>query len=771
MFLILSISCSILNIIFYIYKKKGYSLDTFKKGIYVNFIFSLFFLIIGLPFFILNNGNVITESFEVFLLPILIYNLSVFLFVFSIIIFLLPQLEEEMNRINLEIPSYHLANNGSIKIGKIMKGNHKKYNFYLSIKDLEKHMFICGATGTGKSNFLQNFLINFTQHQNIPFFLVEFKGEYHFLQKKIDNLLILWPGENFSINIFDPENSNPHIHAERIFDILKSGQFLDENAEYSPQMQKVLVEILTKVCKNKKSQSWKGFEYFCKNYLEENLNNIPMLRQTLISIKNRIRRFSEGPLKALFEKKMEYKVKTLFKRNVILDLSSIIRLGGEKEDALFFLNMIFKYLWDKNLTKGAFKYNGIKHITIVEDAQYFAPQDLVKKSKLTTYLEDIALLQRGTGECLIALATRPDISRDILANVGVLLTLKNHIEKDLICELLNLDVEKKNYLSILEEGQGIIRINSIKDPFLLWVPYIERESINVSEIKSKNEQNLRNKKSIDNSLKSDEMNKFYIRIRQIVHYFTNFWKKLRRKPRKKREKELDQNLKFKGDVKISVKNNNNKERKILPYSMVEEIQGDKENEINRTILHYKNLLSRYRDIINLYKKEVYDEMAIKSIELVNFILDRISQQIGIKYNDINNFLERITEMKLKNKFILYNDIELLATLLENRIGANYQFKPEILSSILSTIQKIMEKIRSHTEKNEENNFSNAYDEFKSNSKKIKKNPPSKNKVLENNSIYSELSLNTLTELDNFSKLELYIDELTNCLKSKKKTNK
>lgn len=52
----------------------------------------------------------------------------------------------------------------------------------------------------------------------------------------------------------------------------------------------------------------------------------------------------------------------------------------------------------------------------IEDAQYFAPQDIMKKSKLTTYLEDIALLQRGAGECLITLATHPDISKEILAN-------------------------------------------------------------------------------------------------------------------------------------------------------------------------------------------------------------------------------------------------------------------------------------------------------------------------------------------------------------------
>ncbi|MFX0024494.1 MAG: ATP-binding protein [Candidatus Hermodarchaeota archaeon] len=380
---------------------------------------------------------------------------------------------------------------GDIPIGRILKGKAKKQKFYLALRDLEKHMFICGATGTGKSNFLQNFLINFTKIHKIPFFLVEFKGEYHFLQTKIDDILILWPGENFSINIFNPGEVNPIIHAERIFDILKSGKFLDENSEFSPQMEKVLVEILVKVCESKDFQSWKGFEYFCQEYLKKNKNRIPMLNQTLISIKNRVRRFSIGPLRKLFESRNEIQINDLFKKNILLDLSSIIRLGGEKEDALFFLNMILKYLWDRNLTKGALNFKGIQHITIIEDAQYFAPQDLVKKSKLTTYLEDIALLQRGTGECLITLATRPNISKEILANNGVVLTFKNHIEKDIMCDLLNINIDNKNFLSILEEGQCIVRTNSIKEPFLLSIPLIKHESLSISEIKNNNNQILK----------------------------------------------------------------------------------------------------------------------------------------------------------------------------------------------------------------------------------------------------------------------------------------
>ncbi len=64
---------------------------------------------------------------------------------------------------------------------------------------------------------------------------------------------------------------------------------------------------------------------------------------------------------------------------------------------------------------------------------------------------------------------------------------KNHLEKDIMCELLNLDIEKKNYLSLLDEGQCIIRVDSIKEPFILKVPYIKRHFITVSDINRKNQ--------------------------------------------------------------------------------------------------------------------------------------------------------------------------------------------------------------------------------------------------------------------------------------------
>ena len=159
--------------------------------------------------------------------------------------------------------------------------------------------------------------------------------------------------------------------------------------------------------------------------------------------------------------------------------------------------MILKYLWDKNLTYGAYNFKGMKHLTIIEDAQYFAPRDRASQTKITSYLEDIALLQRGTGECLITIATRPNVSPEILANCGVLITFKTYMQKDFLCKLLNLKEEQEDFLSSLGEGQCIVRVNSINKPFLISVPYVKRHWLKRGDVNRKNKEILKRLKDKD----------------------------------------------------------------------------------------------------------------------------------------------------------------------------------------------------------------------------------------------------------------------------------
>jgi len=463
-------------------------------------IFSL--TAISIVLFCLNLPLIMKEP-DSFLDSIFI-SLSITLLIYSNVIFKIYFGEIKTNFLKkLFYPSLNKSKKGTINLGNVIYNDKIKHDFLLSLDDLAQHMFVCGSTGSGKSNFMQHLLLNFSKkHNDIPFLITEFKGEYQFLQKKIEDLLILKPGENFSINIFDPEGSDPEIHAERVFQFFDSARFL-EGTEYSPQMERCFIDVLKEICPDSEKRTWEAFFEITTSRTRKTSDQT--IKKSFIAIENRIRRYSLGTLKNIFAKKFGLNVKELFEHNILLDLSSIIRLGGEKEDALFFLNMILKYLWDKRLESGSRDYKRIKHITIIEDAQYFAPGEFSNRTKLTSYIEDIALLLRGTGECLISLATRPEISREILANCGVLVSFKTHIQKALIQELLNLEDWQKDYLSMLQKGQCIVRVNSLEKPFLLEIPLVQRSWLTNEEIKESNQNIIDNKTNeINNDLDKKE---------------------------------------------------------------------------------------------------------------------------------------------------------------------------------------------------------------------------------------------------------------------------
>jgi len=159
-FFILTSICLTINLVYYFFKKRGYTSFKIKFFILVGFFVTIFFLLSEFPLFLLQNSDYVLKNFNYYIVEVVSFNLTVILFCVSIILYILNCFKIEKSLIELEIPSFKASKNGSIKIGRILKGISKKFNFFLSFNDLEKHMFICGSTGTGKSNFMQNFLIN-----------------------------------------------------------------------------------------------------------------------------------------------------------------------------------------------------------------------------------------------------------------------------------------------------------------------------------------------------------------------------------------------------------------------------------------------------------------------------------------------------------------------------------------------------------------------------------------------------------------------------------
>lgn len=91
-----------------------------------------------------------------------------------------------------------------------------------------------------------------------------------------------------------------------------------------------------------------------------------------------------------------------------------------------------------------------------------------------------------------------------MANCGVFISFQNHLQKELMKELLNFEDEDKSYLSMLRAGQCIIRVNSIGKPFLLQIPLIERNWLTLEEINENIKKVFRSIKKMKKGLEFDD---------------------------------------------------------------------------------------------------------------------------------------------------------------------------------------------------------------------------------------------------------------------------
>ena len=369
--------------------------------------------------------------------------------------------------LNLKKPELKSYPKGKVKIGTIFHEKKVLKKFKLNIEDIKRHIIIYGQTGTGKTWFLKNILYQFSKnYSDIPFMLFEFKGEYSDLSNIIPNVDIIRPGDNFKINLFDSDIFQKEIYVEILFDSLKSCQIIEGNADFSPQMEKVLIDVLKKVCFDSKSPSWETLFEIMDKYARQNVKSIPQLNQTIISIKNRLRRYASGTLSSLFNFGDDSDhISDLLSKNCVIDLGHVLKLGGSKEDVIFFANLILKWIWEFNMKKKP--SDSLNHITIFEDASYIASKKLLETSHLSTYLEDIALLLRGKGEALITLTTTLDISKNIILNSGTKFFFKFNEKPEDITYYIGLKSQDQIDVNALNIGFCLAKIDSIPDVFLL----------------------------------------------------------------------------------------------------------------------------------------------------------------------------------------------------------------------------------------------------------------------------------------------------------------
>ena len=364
-----------------------------------------------------------------------------------------------------------------ILIGHLVQSGQIKNNVPVSIntKDLSKHIFVCGVTGSGKTTTCMGIL----EKSGLPYLVIEpAKTEYRILANEDPNLLVFTlgnddvapfrlnpleflPTETISSHVdmvkasieaaFDMEAAIPQIIEAALYDCYETlGWNVQTNKNkrfakpFSPGVYSF--PTLSDLIKStEKVIDKQGFDDRLKN-------------DYLGSIRARLNGLVLGAKGAMLNTPRSINFSELLHKKVIIELENI-KSGTEKSLIMGFilsqLNESIKYEFKKS--------NSFKHITLVEEAHRllskYMPGDSPNKKNGVEVFADMLAEIRKYGECLIIADQIPNkMTPDVLKNTNTKIVHKIFAQddKEAIGNTMSLTDEQKGFLSNLVTGRAVV---------------------------------------------------------------------------------------------------------------------------------------------------------------------------------------------------------------------------------------------------------------------------------------------------------------------------
>lgn len=371
----------------------------------------------------------------------------------------------------------HISDEKKVVLGNLIQSGKEILNdkVYISKDDFNKHIFVTGVTGSGKTTTCQNLLLQC----HMPFFIIEpAKTEYRILKEKYDDLLIFTLGKDkvapFRLNpfeffktesissrvdmirasissAFDMDAAIPQIIEVALYKCYEDcGWDItdDSNSLYDdpfapgvyafPTMQ----ELITKSVEIVQQQ---GFD--------------DRLRAEYIgSIRARLISLLVGSKGLMLNTPRSINFRDLLHRHVVLEMEDI----KSTEEKSLIMGFILTNLVEA--IKAEFLENPMfKHVTLIEEAHRlfskYQPGDPLTKKYGVELFSNMLAEVRKYGESLIVADQIPNkLATDVLKNTNTKIVHKIFAQddKEAIGNTMALDDRQKSFLSSLKIGQAVV---------------------------------------------------------------------------------------------------------------------------------------------------------------------------------------------------------------------------------------------------------------------------------------------------------------------------
>ena len=535
-----------------------------------------------------------------------------------------------------------------ISLGKLVQsGNEIDTKVYLEKSALNKHIFITGVTGTGKTTTCQKLLLE----SELPFLVIEpAKTEYRILMNnpKTEDILIFTLGNDkvapFRLNpfeFFEEESITSRVDMlkaamEASFDmeaaipqIIESAMYscyedygwnidTDENEKFDnpydegvysfPTLEDLLNKVETEVTKHNFDDRLK------KDYIG--------------SITARLQGLLVGSKGQMLNSRRSIDFRELIEKKVVLEIEGI-KNGTEKSLVMGFIltnlceALRAKYNKDKHF----------KHITLIEEAhrllsKYTPGDSLNKKNSVETFADMLAEV-RKYGESLIIADQIPNkMTPEVLKNTNTKIVHKIFAEddKEAIGNTISLSKEQKDFLSSLPTGRAIVFSQS-------WIKAVQVQIEKMT--------NTTSDENIDEDRLKSRVEDFYIEnYKKGIFIGTKYEKITKEQFRKCRE--------FSTNKKV--------------VKIFKEVFEEKVNSFGEFKEIFENLIKLLKDSKfwqDIEKILMKDEKSIDNIENIKnefkkyyeIFSDNLSSVIYLKYYDYLSENEKVIKKEIKENIL------------------------------------------------------------------------------------------------------------------------
>lgn len=360
-----------------------------------------------------------------------------------------------------------------VQSGKILENSEVN----IDKKDLNKHIFVAGVTGTGKTTTCQRILLE----SGMPFLVVEpAKTEYRImkLSEKTEDMVIFTLGQdNIAPFRLNPFEFFPHESLTSRVDMIKAAieASFDMEAAIPQLIESTIYECYKDYGWNVNTNKNTKFEnpFADDVYAFPTFNDIlkkvdavaekqgfdERLKKDYIgSIKARLQSLTLGSKGLMLNTPRSIDFVGLLDKKVVLEIEEV-KNTGEKS---FVMGLIMTNL--REALRARYKENKhFKHITLIEEAHRllskFEPGDSVNKKQGVEIFADMLAEVRKYGESLIIADQIPNkLTPEVLKNTNTKIIHKLFAEddKESVGNTMILEKEQKEFLSSLPTGRAVV---------------------------------------------------------------------------------------------------------------------------------------------------------------------------------------------------------------------------------------------------------------------------------------------------------------------------